>query len=955
MVWVDKDKEDTAWVVGKVKMKVKVEVLGEKELPDWAIALKRYLEGRINSSGEYEGLRDLVRAWVLSERVVCSDLEIELWPVAWSKLDILDEYKRLFASDAFVGGIKFGNPKKKIEEDVKGKKKFSVVKNYYRLAGYKVNIPREGWENSSQVNIEIRRKLDGKGKNCSAELVKEFEGFPEDFLEKTVKIILKENVGTTLIKELKKLNKISKLRLFKFPAQIEGEVYHDIEGMCMLNHDKKIGGIFLSDDLFNEEGKEELLKNEGKYVFLYMMVRLLLVSGPYDIVREEEKGKFRGIVLVNRNTREKIELLKKEELPSENKDEVIGWFYGSLFESYLSKQESFDTKIEREVSRFILTMVAKSGANLKEFFEWIRFGHKILLSRLEKLKGDAWLIEVDKKLREANCPTYGRINILRELASQHFSDEQKKMLPEVILNLYDKCGPHTIFKNVRENSTEWKKVNKIFWRRMGSVVIYFRGLLKGGKEEEYKRFLDLMKNFLVLYKEKKGDSLWFSKKLFKFDKVGIFYSILADLLKSPVAVITFSKLNEFAIEEKMKEKKELLVFPLDFLRQFRDFYVRFLANACFTEPHDSLEEYEPSTGKITLNLEGNVSLSFATEKLKTLNRPELESLLEEKIVKSPLKERLKEFIDEKNISLEVRTFDFMPYGTPLYLSCRGKNVLFIPRGILYSPTAQELDLENELIILALLDLAFQKGMSTEDLIEQDRTMMEALLWRYGYYELLKKEKRTQGISWFFWIYNMRKRNGEEYINNVMRELLFYQGRIGEFPPEEREIWMQNFIKKEKEDGRESLFTKELLPNLIGKKSLVIASHKRYGVDQARHLLTQFLNHQGKIYDVLIKRAWFSNVYLPSVRKLLDSKEKVKSAKNDRLIFALFVALADAVWLEEDILGKEIVTSIVSSAKEIASLPSKVDWNLVIWLRNEIIKAMKEQGEQEQNAKGGILL
>ncbi len=989
MVWVDKDKEDTAWVVGKVKMKVKVEVLGEKELPDWAIALKRYLEGRINSSEEYEGLRDLVRAWVLSERVACSGLEMELWPVAWSKLDILDEYRKLFASDAFVGGIGLGEVK---EENTGGDPGIKMTKgrdpfDYFRAGFYRVKIYNTGFIPSGKENVTITIFRKGEEEKESvgviATIKKDFKVFPEDLLKDICLNFFSEDSAEDLVRSLKEIfSEIDRIKILRFPSYKEG-IFHDIYGITTFSSStfrrgreekgkkNKVCYIFLSDDCFDGDGT---LNETGKFVLLHEFVHaglsqlidssVQVVYGRKDvalkiILKLREGGKNVEKILVTGK-----DILKK--VGEEKSKKILDLFYrGPIFLagrgsglSLLSRKDK-----EKDVNLFVIAILLRNGESLQNIMKWINFGFDLLDTKFKEVeKRDKKISDLNAFLVARHVPFELRLNIIRDIVAKNLSSEEIEGLISVLEHIYEIFAPENIVKDFDNLEEREKDVRYMwFWKEIHLLINHYTGRI----HRDRNFYLDIFNKMKELFDSSELKPQRLEKSIPNF------YSSLTSLLFS-LRQTMFLPIAYYCLISKGEEEKAVSWAEIVNSARKMSFY---LVNQCVVAPEDKFDEYDPEKNILKLHLDRDYSIEMSTDLVETLTSEELLRFIDERVRIQPLKDALKDFIKKQLPKLEVRSFGFIPFSTPLHVDPKN-NCLFIPKGVLFSETAKEIELKENLVLLGILDLALQNESDMAEKIsemmdEEDLGYYDYLLWTYAE-DLYQNAEESKGIAWFLWLYNLKNKLGvgeyNSYMERLFFELMFYPGRLRTMETSSQRIRLINNMQSKLDSaGKLSDFWKDVL-DLLSSNYFANLTDTRERIKNASKILLDIISASKEtnakigrenIYMRLKSKPWFTEVFLPELKRysfIISHQDfpDIFRLVQDKVVSALFLALVDGLVLDGWRGDDDYKNHLREMALRIIKNPSRVSWDLVCALRGEIINKMKETNNKEKEM-GGIVL
>ena len=933
-VWIEENDNKNAWIVKQIDLFVQVELLGQKFMPEWAQKLKDYLTKKINYGAEYAGLRDIVRAWVLSRFLMRYGMGYDLSPVAWSKMKILERYRKLFGSDAVIGGVILRG-EIDVEEKTGETKRYRWERfsDYFGVGFYKVKFyNEETWESEDVDSVKLRVFLKNKQEaEYLAKLMYDFDRVPKEFLREIFEDFFSKEASEALIDFVEeRLKGLQRLRIFSFPSK-----GHDLYGLSVLKRDKKAGMILMSEDCF--EGVN--LNKKGKYVLIYEIVQQAL-SFNREVVEMkylENKATYFEAVLRSPN-REQVLLRRKDIEELFGNDGANEYKWRSLF-SRMGPLGNFATVIfggaqkERSVNRLIMVMLAKSKEPIQVANRWIAMGHELLFDRLRKMKDELECFRVfNDYLFEHYCSAHFRLDIIREIRAQDFSPDEISELLEFLDVAYDCFGPHML-NPMPKDPKQLKWAYKKFWSAVYRSVIYYRGLIAKNKED-YKEGIKLIKNWLSRYKEERKE--WAGRK-----SIYYFYSNLSIFFTSPKNVKAWNIVNKASLMP--------LISPPNLMYFFLRFSSELLANQVFTYPSESIYDYDLSTGKLTINSE-NVFLfpPISTKLFARWNTDKLVDFVNSIVILPELKERLTWFIQKKGISIEIRSFDFIPGETPLYIDLENK-IIFLPEVVFRIEESD--DLRNELILLSLLELAFQEGMSIRDLISLDEVEKdERLLWRYGYNLYLENEKLTRGLAWFFWMINMKRRGGEDYREKIICDLLFYQGRITMVDRKGKEKWLARKMREAMRFGKESFWTEKVLPSLISGKSV---SSSRYNktLFATISLLKDIANGKGSIYGTLKDRTWFKDVFLPTLERCEKYLTNSPIFVRQRLASAFLISLVDAISLDVSFEDGETNKVLENMAMILAHRVSKVGWDLAFSLRNGIIKSM----EKEKEKVGGIAL
>ncbi len=932
-VLVEKDRNGNLWVVSQVDLLVRVEVLGQRTLPDWAVRLKEHLTIRVNHAPEYAGLRDIVRAWALSRFVVGHRLDPNLSSVSWSKLKILKEYKGLFGEDSIVGGIVLG--KVEVEEQKGGGKSYNwkTFSDYFGLGFYNVRFLDEEWRYADADSIRLQIFLGGEQKaEYLAKLIYDFDGIPEEFLRGIFEDFFSKESSEALLSFVKEnLRELQRLRIFSFPDK-----GHDLYGLSTLSKDKETGMILLSEDCF--EGTN--LNKKGRYVLIYKIIEQALSSknAIVEIRYTPNSKKSTGFEVVLKSPNSREVLLRREDIEKlfSSKPDKERWkasFSPVSFLGNFAKVVFSGSQKERSVNRLIMAILARNRESIRSADYWMKMGHRFLFNRLEAMEGELQCFRtLNNYLLEHQCPVHLRLDIIRELKAQDFSSDDIADLLEFLDLAYDCLGPHIL--NPLPKDERWLKwAHKKFWSGMYRSIVYYRGLIAKNKEH-YEDAMRTAEEWLMRY-QKEGKE-W----AVGYKPIQRFYSNLGTLFTSPRDIMAWNILNQASLMP--------LISPFHLIYQFLTFSSDFLGNQVFTYPNDIIDNYNVNTGELTLDLENTFLLSIPTRFIDRWNSQKLVDFVETMVVIPELKRRLKDLIREKTFSVEIRSFDFIPMEAPLHLDLKNR-IIFLPEAVVGSKDSS--GLKDDLILLGLLEFAFQEGMSIRDLVSLNRIeKKERLLWRYGYNLYLGKEEMTRGLSWFFWLLNMRERSGEDYREKTMYDLLFYQGRTTMLRKEHKEQWWQWKKRQAMIDGRESFWTEKILPTLAYGKP-VSSSQYNKTLFRTISMLRGIASGKGSIYEVLKDRPWFRDVFLPILIKYQGYLTHSPTFLRQRLSSAFLISLVDAISLDESFEDKETNKVLENMAIVLSRRVSKVCWDLALSLRNEIIKSM----EKEKENVGGIVL
>ncbi len=930
-VLVEKDRNGNSWVVSRVELLIRVEVLGQKTLPDWAVKLKEHLTMRVNHAPEYAGLKDIVRAWVLSRFMVGHRLDPNLSSVAWSKLRILEEYKELLGSDAAVGGIVLGRVEVKEQKGEKRAYDWKSFSDYFGLGFYSIRFRDEEWKYVDADSIRLQVFLGEEQKTeYLAKLTYDFDGIPEEFLRGIFESFFSKESSEALLSFVKEnLRGLQRLRIFSFPAQ-----GHDLYGLSTLNKHEKTGLILLSEDCF--EGVD--LNKKGEYVLIYKILQLALSSKNAMVEMRYFGNKATDFEVVLKSPKVKKVLLRGRDIEELFADTPTkSRWIASFSRSSLGDPAMvvfFGSQKERSVKRLIMAILAKHKEPVQVVDSWIKRGHKFLFDRLEETKNELqWVRTLNNYLFEHKCPAHLRLDVIRELKVQDFSFADVTDLLKFLDLAYDCLGPHML--NPLPGDEKWLKwAHKKFWSGMYRSIIYYRGLIAKNKEH-YENTMRLVKEWLLRY-QKEGKE-W----AVAYDPVHYFYSNLAILFTSPKDVLAWNMLNHQAQLMPLK-------LPAHIIHTFLMLCSNLLGNQAFIYPSDIVDKYDSSTGELTLDLEGTFSLPMSTRLIDTWRSQKLIDFVETMVVIPELRQRLKEFIRGRNFSVEIRSFDFIPVETPLHLDLKNR-IIFLPEAVVGSKDSS--GLKDDLILLGLLEFALQEGLSIKDLVSLDRIEKdERLLWRYGYNLYLGKEKTTRGLTWFFWLLNMRERSGKDYREKVICDLLFYQGRTTLIRGEMKEQWWQWKKRQSMITGRESFWTEKILPFLVHGRPVSSVRYNRT-LSMTISILKDIASGKGSIYEVLKGRPWFRDVFLPILIKYQEYLTDSPTFLRQRLASAFLISLVDAISLDESFNDEETNKVLENMAMILSRRVAKVCWDLAISLRNEIIKSMA----RERQDIGGIVL